>query len=127
MAIEWLQSALMDLRSIEKVQDDEFLTPIACFHAQQCVEKSLKAVLENNECQVPKSHDVVKLYALIQQRHAFSLDFEMLQRVGELYIDARYPGEFGLLPEGKPTLGEVVEFYRFAKGVYDAVVLLVGA
>jgi len=32
---QWLNSALMDLRSIEKIMDDFFLTPIACFHAQQ--------------------------------------------------------------------------------------------
>jgi hypothetical protein len=30
---EWLHSALMDIRIIEKVLDDPFLTPIACFHA----------------------------------------------------------------------------------------------
>lgn len=49
IAKEWLESALMDLRSLEKIVDDAFLTPVVCFHAQQCVEKSLKAVLENDE------------------------------------------------------------------------------
>jgi HEPN domain-containing protein len=38
----------MDLRSIERMLDEEFLAPVACFHAQQCVEKSLKAILEEN-------------------------------------------------------------------------------
>ncbi len=121
IAMEWLQSALMDLRSIEKILDDEFLTPIACFHAQQCVEKSLKAVLENDESEVPKSHDLVKLYRLIQKSHDVSLNFDSLQRVGELYIDARYPSEFGLLPNGKPTVDEAWEFYRFAKEVYEMI------
>jgi len=121
---EWLRSALMDLRSIEKVIDDEFLTPIACFHAQQCVEKSLKAVLENDGNEVPKSHNVIKLYGLIQERHEFLLDFDWLQRVGELYIDARYPSEFGLLPNGKPSTAEAGEYYRFAKEVYEMVEVL---
>jgi len=30
---EWLHSALMDLRSIEKILNDPFLTPVACFHS----------------------------------------------------------------------------------------------
>lgn len=47
---------------MEKRLYDKFLTPIACFHAQQCVEKSFKAVLEKNGSDVPKTHDVVRLY-----------------------------------------------------------------
>jgi len=35
---DWLLSAEMDLRSIERVLDDEFLAPVACFHAQQFYE-----------------------------------------------------------------------------------------
>jgi HEPN domain-containing protein len=41
---EWMHSAVIDLRSIEKIIDDPFLTPVACFHAQQCVEKTFKAI-----------------------------------------------------------------------------------
>ena len=47
---DWLLSAEMDLRSIERMLDEEFLAPVACFHAQQCVEKSLKAILEEKGC-----------------------------------------------------------------------------
>jgi hypothetical protein len=37
----------------------------------------------------------------------------------QLYIDARYPGELGLLPHGKPTIVESQKFYLLAKQVYD--------
>jgi HEPN domain-containing protein len=75
IAQEWLQSALMDLRSIEKILEDEFLTPVACFHAQQCVEKSLKALLENNEKNVPKSHDLIKLGKLQEIIYPYYIGF----------------------------------------------------
>ena len=34
-------------------------------------------------------------------------------------IDSRYPGDMGLLPEGKPTLVDANEFYTFAKNVFN--------
>lgn len=41
---EWLQKAKADSRAMHLVmEDDDPLTDIACFHAQQCAEKSLKA------------------------------------------------------------------------------------
>ncbi len=45
-AQHWIDSAGADLRSIEHMIDDEFLTHIVAFHAQQCVEKCFKALLE---------------------------------------------------------------------------------
>ena len=46
---EWLQKAKADARAMEMVLGgDDPLTDIACFHAQQCAEKSLKAFLTAN-------------------------------------------------------------------------------
>lgn len=39
LAAAWITSALADLKSIEHLKNDEFLTHIVAFHAQQCVEK----------------------------------------------------------------------------------------
>lgn len=38
-----------------------------------------------------------------------------------LYIESRYPGAFGFLPEGKPSLEDVKQFYDFAKQIYEIV------
>jgi hypothetical protein len=38
-----------------------------------------------------------------------------------LYIDARYPGDFGLLPNGKPGIAEALLFQQAAKEIYDRV------
>ncbi len=118
---EWMHSALMDLRSIEKIIDDPFLTPVACFHAQQCVEKAFKAILEKNGRVVPKTHDVIRLFGLAENICDLEIDIDLLQKVSELYIETRYPGDFGLLPDGKPSLEDAMLFFLFARDVYDAV------
>lgn len=45
-------------------------------------------------------------------------DDDLTHMVDKLYIDARYPGEFGLLPDGKPTCADAQEFYVCAQSVY---------
>ncbi len=36
-------------------------------------------------------------------------------------IDSRYPGEFELLPDGKPTIEDAGEFYQFAQNIHTSV------
>ena len=101
MAREWLRSASDDLVTIKEIIHNESLTQVVAFHAQQCVEKSIKAVLEYHEADVPKTHSVLKL-AKLAERYLDIKDKEMADELDKLYIDARYPGDFGLLPDGKP-------------------------
>lgn len=120
MAKEWLKAASDDLLVIENIIENDTLTHMTAFHAQQAIEKSFKAVLELKEMNVPKKHDLLVLYGLIS---AFvkTLNEDTLDQLNSLYIDSRYPGELGLLPDGKPTLEEAKEFYEFAKNVYNIV------
>lgn len=46
---------------------------------------------------------------------------DYLHLLDELYIESRYPGDFGLLPSGKPTQQDAQEFYDFAKSIYKMV------
>jgi len=48
-------------------------------------------------------------------------DGDLTHMVDKLYIDARYPGELGLLPDGKPTCADAQEFYACAQSVYRQV------
>ena len=45
---EWLKAAKDNLRVIEKIISDEGLTHMVSFHSQQCIEKSLKAIINKN-------------------------------------------------------------------------------
>jgi len=39
----------------------------------------------------------------------------MLATINEIYIDARYPGDMGLMPQGKPTLEEIDKLISFCE------------
>ena len=120
---EWLLAARLDLDSIPYLLKDESLTPVVAFHCQQAVEKSLKSVLELQRKKIPKIH---KLQTLIDRLEIdLGVSDETIQILDDLYIESRYPGDFGLLPSGKPTLDEAKGFYEFAKGVYDKICRLV--
>lgn len=46
---------------------------------------------------------------------------ELLEDLDKLYIDARYPGDFGLLPYGKPMLTDAEAFRNVADDIYHSV------
>ena len=123
-ASEWLKAARLDLDSIPYILHVEHLTPVVAFHAQQSVEKSLKALLEFKGCHIPKTHKLQTLFDTAEPE--FEIDEEILLVLDDLYIDARYPGDFGLLPDGMPSLEHAKKFYRFAEDVYFYVSDLVG-
>ena len=117
----WLESAYGDLKSIEYIIKDDYLTHIVAFHSQQCVEKSFKALLTHNDKETPKQHSTLKLYGLVSEFIDIFINEEILSAFDDLYIDSRYPNSFGLLPYGKPTLEDANEFYELALYIYEYV------
>jgi HEPN domain-containing protein len=65
-----------------------------CFHCQQCAEKYLKAVLQENDKHIPKIHNLIELMLLCEE---IDSSFEMLRAdlvTMERYaVRGRYPGE----------------------------------
>jgi len=118
---EWLESAKMDLESIGQIVRLEHLTPVGAFHAQQCVEKCFKAVLEEHGKKVPKDHSTLRLYGMVKELIPMEVDLAILTDLDNLYIESRYPGEMGLLPNGKPSLAIVQEFFTAAQSIYNQV------
>ena len=100
----WLEYAARDLEAAKKLADNEYLANIVLFHSQQCVEKCLKAILEENDQNVPKIHGVTRLYNLVMENTNIALPVtgDELDFIDDVYIDTRYPGNFGLLPSGFP-------------------------
>jgi len=117
---EWLKASNDDLLTISKLIDDYHLTHIVAFHAQQSIEKSFKALLEELELEIPKIHKLKKLY---KQYFAedFFCDEDLLSILDNLYIESRYPGDLGLLPEGKPTLENAIKFSNVANEIFTLV------
>ena len=117
---EWLKAALDDLITIEEIVKNSFLSNIVAFHAQQCVEKSMKAIIEEEQIDIPKIHKLLKLYKKVSFK-LDNIDENILITLDGLYIESRYPSAFGLLPYGKPTLEDAKMFYEFANDIFDKV------
>lgn len=120
---DWLTAAEDDLLAAKKLNGEERLTNVVAFHCQQCLEKCFKAIIEEQGNPSVKSHDLVRLYLLANFQLAEN-EINLLEIINEVYIDARYPGELGLLPHGKPTVPEVENFITFCDKILSRVIEL---
>lgn len=93
----WLEKAEHDLRNAEHtltLDDDDCPFDTVCFHAQQCVEKCLKAVLVLRRVDFPKTHDVVVLMRLVPADSRFDLGVADLSALNRYAVETRYPGDW---------------------------------
>ena len=115
---DWFTASEDDLLSAKKLVSEVRLTNIVVFHCQQCIEKSLKGIIEEKNHPSVKSHDLLRLrdIAGIQLSEQ---ETNMLEAINEVYIDARYPADLGLMPNGKPTTKEAESFIDFAEEIFN--------
>jgi HEPN domain-containing protein len=73
---------------------EEGLTGIVCFHAQQCAEKYLKALLVCQGVAFPKTHDLRLLLDLIPPAVPLGLRREEVVPLNRYVIEGRYPGDW---------------------------------
>lgn len=116
---DWLNYAETDLQTCKKLIDDDFLTNIVTFHAEQTIEKCFKAILEENDLKVPKIHKLILLRKKIEELINFEIDIELLILTDKVYIETRYPSDMGMLSDGKPSLEEAKELYHFADDIFQ--------
>ena len=114
---DWLIAAEDDFLAAKKLAGEVRLTNIVSFHCQQCLEKSFKAVIEEQGKSSIKSHDLVRLQLNANIKLA-EVESNLLEIINEVYIDSRYPGDLGLLPHGKPTIKEAEIFLEFCESLY---------
>ena len=91
---QWIEKAENDLKNAEHVLTlgEDGPTDTVCFHAQQLVEKYLKALLAWEQIDFPKTHDIEKLISLLPE----TLRPELLKAEQNLLTAyatvIRYPG-----------------------------------
>lgn len=86
----------------------------ACLHAQQAVEKGLKALLIERAETVPRTHDLIDLTRRVAALGwTVPLDTDEIVFLNSVYR-GRYPTEEGLLPHGDPTSDEASTAVRGA-------------
>ena len=115
---QWLTAAQDDLRVVARIACDDDLTHMVAFHSQQCVEKCCKAIIEEYELGHIRVHNLGRLFDIVGAKVPLDADVVLIEKMDKLYIDARYPGELGLLPDGKPTPTDAQAFYGCAKSIY---------
>ncbi len=122
----WLELADRDLKAAIKLAEDEHLANLALFHCQQCIEKCLKAILEEHETKPPQIHSIHRLNEIIQEKIGVSLHLsnEEMDHIDNIYIDTRYPGSLGLLPSGFPTQKQALEVATIAQKAFNTTLKL---
>lgn len=93
---QWAQKAEDDLRTsvhLLRLKRD-CPTEVVCFHAQQCVEKYLKALLILNGIEFPRTHQISSLLALIPAPVRPDLTPEEQDTLTEYAVTTRYPGDY---------------------------------
>jgi HEPN domain-containing protein len=87
-----------------------------CFHAQQCAEKYLKALLIIKDVDFPKTHDLPTLNTLCNQNGILTgFDPQQLVDLTKYAIQARYPGSQPTREESKEAIEIAKNIRRFAR------------
>jgi len=118
---EWLRFAEKDLKTAELILTDPDLTNNVTFHCHQCVEKSFKALIILKTNEIPKIHNLIKLYGTVRNYLKLDINMETFKMINETYIEARYPSDLGLLPDGMPSYEDAYDFIIEARNIYERI------
>ena len=109
----WLRYARGDLALAQvPLPEDSFYEQL-CFHAQQAVEKALKAVLIISNISYPKTHNIRTLLDLLPKEIVLPTDVDAATTLTDYAVSGRYPDEVEEVNE---------EEYREAVRLAEAVV-----
>lgn len=90
---DWLRHAYSDLEIARIEPSPRMLLEGLCYHAQQAVEKSLKALLVSRAIPFPKTHSIRMLLDLLPQDLSIPEVVQDAASLTEYAVTSRYPGE----------------------------------
>ena len=103
---EWIEkaegdfvSALREIRARKKPNYDA-----ACFHAQQCAEKYMKAWLQEHDTAFDKTHDLVRLLGLMPAAVGLQALRPGLAQLSAAAVEFRYPGNAATRDDAKQAV-----------------------
>ena len=121
----WLTLSAEDLQAAE-VLFGQKVYRMACYHAQQSVEKIFKALLTNHEIDFPRTHNILDLHNAVKKLgYQPIISDEDAIFLNSIYR-ARYPSQAGLLPFGEPLDRDAVQSLQIAKKVTGWVKTIIG-
>jgi HEPN domain-containing protein len=114
IAREWIIKAENDFKTASHTlkMGIDCPTDTVCFHAQQCVEKYLKAFLVYKGIDSPRTHDIEHLVSLLPESIWLRLSVEEQRRLTSYATVTRYPGDYEPIP-----LAEAQQSVRLARRV----------
>ncbi len=97
---QWVQKAENDLKNAAHTLKlgADCPTDTVCFHAQQCVEKYIKALLVLHSIEFSRIHHISALVALLPVRVQPDLTPEEQERLTDYAVSTRYPGDYERIP-----------------------------
>ncbi|MDA8334645.1 MAG: HEPN domain-containing protein [Peptococcaceae bacterium] len=117
---DWIKVAHDDLRMTELAIGEDIFG-MACFHAQQAAEKTLKGFLIVNNVNYPQKHDLIRLNRLCRQIDSNFVELKsQVTLLNQFYMPSRYPdAAVGMTPEGMPTKETARKALDFAREVVE--------
>ena len=122
LALGWLEKARSDVYAAESVLSGSGPYDTACFHAQQAVEKSLKAFLSFLEQPIPRTHDLDELQRLCAESSLVpELQMLDLTEMTDYAVHLRYDIEFWPEKEtAESALGLAMQVMQMIREVIGA-------
>jgi HEPN domain-containing protein len=116
---EWIEKAEADYGSAQREYRARKCPnyDAACFHAQQCAEKYMKAWLQEKARAVDKTHDLVRLMSHLPQTlslQALRADLAVLSAAA---VEYRYPGESASRSVAKKAIETCGELRKEIRGL----------
>jgi HEPN domain-containing protein len=113
LAQGWLLKADSDLATAQLVLSSDGPYDTACYHAQQAIEKCLKAILANKELRIPRTHNLEELgQAALDAIPSLKLDVDGLAEITPFAVEPRYDPDFW--PD-RDTAAEALATARFVR------------
>jgi HEPN domain-containing protein len=121
-AADWLRHAKSDLALANVPLPQDVLYSELCFHAQQAVEKCLKAVLIHLDIEFRKTHDIDYLKTLLPAQIPLPPEAEQVADLTSYAVAFRYPGDYEDVTEEayREAIGSARVVYEWAEKIIHA-------
>ncbi len=119
--VNWFEEAKVDLKRCEvNIQLKDYA--IACFFAQQCIEKAIKALILQAKHKYMRTHDLTRLYDEISDVIKLSdEEVAILSDISQYYVTTRYPNAGIEIPSRSFTERQAKRAYELALKVFELI------
>ncbi len=116
---EWVRKALADLQTAKResrVRRNANFDAV-CFHAQQAVEKMLKAKFASEHRDIPRTHDLTQLLDVVLDTEPLWEAWRpALDELVSYAVEFRYPGEMATRDMAREALKSAVSICKEIRG-----------